>query len=141
MNHLIKLLLPIFIVGFLTSPLVGDEKDYNSNQTNLIRKMKGVNIPSLSFEDVDFSEALDHMRKISEDINLVVIPHRAMHHLDVTLTLKNISFFDALGYLLEVCRLNMRIDDNAVVILPRDDWHDEDEDCDDDDDDDDDDWF
>ena len=40
MNHLIKLLLPIFIVGFLTSPLVGDEKDYNSNQTNLIRKMK-----------------------------------------------------------------------------------------------------
>ena len=63
MNHLTKLLLPIFIVGFLTSPLVGDEKDYNSNQTNLIKKMKGVNIPSLSFEDVDFSEALDTCEK------------------------------------------------------------------------------
>ena len=52
------------------------------------------------------------------------------------LTLKNISFFDALGYswgCIWTC-----VDDNAVVILPRDDWHDEDEDCDDDDDDD---WF
>jgi len=60
-----------------------------------------------------------------------------MHHLDVTLKLRNISYFNALEYLLLVCGLEMRVDDHAVVILPGEDWHVDD----DDDDDDDDDWF
>ena len=143
MNSMIKLLFPFAALCLLLSaPLLAEEEEHNPNQASLIKRMKGIIIPELSFDDLDFYEAVDSMRKISDDINLVIVPHRGMHHLDVTLKLRNISYFNALEYLLLVCGLEMRVDDHAVVILPGEDWHDDDDDCDDDDDDDDDDdWF
>ena len=96
MNSMIKILFPFATICLLLSaPLLAEEEEHNPNQASLINKMKGIIIPELSFDDLDFYEAVDSMRKISDDINLVVVPNRGMHHLDVTLKLKNISYFNA----------------------------------------------
>lgn len=89
------------------------------------KKLKAIVIPELIFNQAPlrdaaacFATSAAKYAPDKKDVNILIAdrPGGALDQLKVSLTLHNVSLYDALRYTCEACGLLMRIDDSAVVI-------------------------
>ena len=86
------------------------------------------------FRDTPFYDAISYIRSKAKWLNIVVVSDEYIEEVEVSLELRNISLYDAIRYLVEVSHLDVRVDENAVVIfVDEEEWWDEEE-CDEDED-------
>jgi hypothetical protein len=96
-------------------------------QKKLENKLKAIVITALEFADMPLEEATDILRSHAEEVapeksgvNILAIFPRG--HADerprLTMTLHNVSLYDAIRYCCEAADVRMRIDDNCVVVTP-----------------------
>ena len=69
------------------------------------------------FRDTPFYDAIGYIRSKAKWLNIVVVPDEYMDEVAINLELRNITLFDAIRYLVEVSHLDVRVDENAVVIF------------------------
>ena len=138
MPTLLSLLL--FIASSVLS--AGEKNRSNDTQKHLFKQAKELIIPEVMFRDTPFYDAISYIRSKAKWLNIVVVSDEYIEEVEVSLELRNISLYDAIRYLVEVSHLDVRVDENAVVIfVDEEEWWDEeecDEECDADEDDDDD---
>jgi hypothetical protein len=87
------------------------------------RKLREVILPRLDFSDLPLSEAVAALRKAAAEspqkfpVNIVVVPD-LMTSVDikVTLSLNNVSLFDAIRYIAMIVRLQCLFEENAVIL-------------------------
>ena len=122
-----KFLPLIFLIGCLA--LSAGEKDRLSDaQKHLIKQAKELIIPEIMFRDTPFYDAIGFIRSKAKWLNIVVVPDEYMDEVEVNLELRNITLYDAIRYLVEVSHLDVRVDENAVVIfVDEEEWWDEEE--------------
>jgi hypothetical protein len=87
------------------------------------RKLREVILPRLDFADLPLSEAVAALRKAAAEspqkfpVNIVVVPDLMTDvDLKVTLSLNNVSLFDAIRYIAMIVRLQCLFEENAVVL-------------------------
>ena len=130
MATLLSLLL--FIASSVLS--AGEKNRPNDGRKHLIKQAKELIIPEVMFRDTPFYDAISYIRSKAKWLNIVVVPDEYMGEIEVNLELRNISLYDAIRYLVEVSHLDVRVDENAVVIfVDEEEWWDEEE-CDEDED-------
>ena len=138
MPTLLSLLL--FIASSVLS--AGEKNRTNDGRKHLIKQAKELIIPEVMFRDTPFYDAIGYIRSKAKWLNIVVVPDEYMDEVEVNLELRNITLYDAIRYLVEVSHLDVRVDENAVVIFVDEEewWNEEecDEECDADEEDDDD---
>ena len=111
-----KFLPLIFLIGCLA--LSAGEKDRQSDaQKHLIKQAKELIIPEVMFRDTPFYDAIGYIRSKAKWLNIVVVPDEYIEEVEVSLELRNITLYDAIRYLVEVSHLDVRVDENAVVIF------------------------
>ena len=111
-----KFLPLIFLIGCLA--LSAGEKDRQSDaQKHLIKQAKELIIPEVMFRDTPFYDAIGYIRSKAKWLNIVVVPDEYINEVEVSLELRNITLYDAIRYLVEVSHLDVRVDENAVVIF------------------------
>ena len=135
------LLTLLFFIG--SSVLSAGERGRpNDARKHLIKQAKELIIPEVMFRDTPFYDAVGYIRSKAKWLNIVVVPDEYIEEVEVSLELRNITLYDAIRYLVEVSHLDVRVDENAVVIfVDEEEWWDEeecDEECDADEEDDDD---
>ena len=121
MPTLLSLLL--FIASSVLS--AGEKNRSNDTQKHLFKQAKELIIPEVMFRDTPFYDAISYIRSKAKWLNIVVVPDEYIEEVEVSLELRNISLYDAIRYLVEVSHLDVRVDENAVVIFV-----DEEEECD-----------
>ena len=103
----------------------GERGRPNDARKHLIKQAKELIIPEVMFRDTPFYDAIGYIRSKAKWLNIVVVPDEYMDEIEVNLELRNITLYDAIRYLVEVSHLDVRVDENAVVIFV-----DEEEECD-----------
>ena len=128
--------LPILLTFLLcigSSVLSAGEKNRpHDERKHLIKQAKELIIPEVMFRDTPFNDAISYIRSKAKWLNIVVLPDEYIEEVEVSLELRNITLYDAIRYLVEVSHLDVRVDENAVVIFV-----DDGEECEEEDDDDD----
>jgi len=127
------LLTLLFFIG--SSVLSAGERGRpNDARKHLIKQAKELIIPEVMFRDTPFYDAVGYIRSKAKWLNIVVVPDEYIEEVEVSLELRNITLYDAIRYLVEVSHLDVRVDENAVVIfVDEEEWWDEeecDEECD-----------
>ena len=96
-------------------------------QKKLENKLKAIVITALNFAEVPFEEAIVILRSNAEKVDpeksgvniLAIFPQdNADVQPSLTMTLRNVSLYDAIRYCCEAADVRMRIDDNCVVVTP-----------------------
>ena len=125
------LLTLLFFIG--SSVLSAGERGRpNDARKHLIKQAKELIIPEVMFRDTPFYDAVGYIRSKAKWLNIVVVPDEYIEEVEVSLELRNITLYDAIRYLVEVSHLDVRVDENAVVIfVDEEEWWDEEE-CDED---------
>jgi len=112
----------------------GERGRPNDARKHLIKQAKELIIPEVMFRDTPFYDAVGYIRSKAKWLNIVVVPDEYIEEVEVSLELRNITLYDAIRYLVEVSHLDVRVDENAVVIfVDEEEWWDEeecDEECD-----------
>lgn len=87
-------------------------------------KLRAVILPQISLQDMPLSEVLVYLQKAAADseqkfqLNIVNnVPAKGQP--TITLTLRNISLYDALRYVTTLADLRLQIESNAVLIRSR----------------------
>ena len=127
------LLTLLFFIG--SSVLSAGERGRpNDARKHLIKQAKELIIPEIMFRDTPFYDAIGYIRSKAKWLNIVVVPDEYINEVEVSFELRNITLYDAILYLVEVSHLDVRVDENAVVIfVDEEEWWDEEE-CDEDED-------
>jgi hypothetical protein len=120
----------LFIASSVLS--AGEKNRSNDAQKHLFKQAKELIIPEIMFRDTPFYDAIGYIRSKAKWLNIVVVPDEYINEVEVSLELRNITLYDAIRYLVEVSHLDVRVDENAVVIFV-----DDGEECEEEDDDDD----
>ena len=107
----------------------GEKNRSNDAQKHLFKQAKELIIPEVMFRDTPFYDAIGFIRSKAKWLNIVVVSDEYIEEVEVSLELRNISLYDAIRYLVEVSHLDVRMDENAVVIFV-----DEEEECEEDED-------
>jgi hypothetical protein len=124
MPTLLSLLL--FIASSVLS--AGEKNRLNDGRKHLIKQAKELIIPEVMFRDTPFYDAIGYIRSKAKWLNIVVVPDEYLDEVAVNLELRNITLYDAIRYLVEVSHLDVRVDENAVVIfVDEEEWWDEEE--------------
>ena len=89
----------------------------NDGRKHLFKQAKELIIPEVMFRDTPFYNAIGFIRSKAKWLNIVVVPDEYMDEVEVNLELRNITLYDAIRYLVEVSHLDVRVDENAVVIF------------------------
>ena len=110
----------------------GEKNRSNDAQKHLFKQAKELIIPEVMFRDTPFYDTIGYIRSKAKWLNIVVVPDEYIEEVEVSLELRNITLYDAIRYLVEVSHLDVRVDENAVVIFV-----DDGEECEEEDDDDD----
>ena len=95
----------------------GEKNRPNDGRKHLIKQAKELIIPEVMFRDTPFYDAIGYIRSKAKWLNIVVVPDEYMDEVAINLELRNITLFDAIRYLVEVSHLDVRVDENAVVIF------------------------
>ena len=120
------LTLLLFIASSVLS--AGEKNRPNDGRKHLFKQAKELIIPEVMFRDTSFYDAIGFIRSKAKWLNIVVVPDEYMDEVEVNLELRNISLYDAIRYLVEVSHLDVRVDENAVVIfVNEEEWWDEEE--------------
>ena len=126
------LTLLLFIASSVLS--AGEKNRPNDGRKHLFKQAKELIIPEVMFRDTPFYDAVGYIRSKAKWLNIVVVPDEYIEEVEVSLQLRNITLYDAILYLVEVSHLDVRVDENAVVIfVDEEEWWDEeecDEECD-----------
>jgi hypothetical protein len=113
---LTTLLALLLFIG--SSVLSAAEKNRtNDARKHLIKQAKELKIAEINFRDTSFYDAIDFIRSKAKWLNIVVVPDEYIDEIEVNLELRNITLYDAIRYLVEVSHLDVRVDENAVVIF------------------------
>jgi hypothetical protein len=125
------LLTLLFFIG--SSILSAGERGRpNDARKHLIKQAKELKIAEVNFRDTSFYDAIDFIRSKAKWLNIVVVPDEYMDEIEVNLELRNITLYDAIRYLVEVSHLDVRVDENAVVIFVDEEEYWDEEECDED---------
>ena len=95
----------------------GEKNRSNDAQKHLFKQAKELIIPEIMFRDTPFYDAIGYIRSKAKWLNIVVVPDEYINEVEVSLELRNITLYDAIRYLVEVSHLDVRVDENAVVIF------------------------
>jgi hypothetical protein len=128
---LTTLLALLLFIG--SSVLSAAEKNRpNDARKHLIKQAKELIIPEVMFRDTPFYDAVGYIRSKAKWLNIVVVPDEYIEEVEVSLELRNITLYDAIRYLVEVSHLDVRVDENAVVIFVDEEEYWDEEECDED---------
>jgi hypothetical protein len=84
------------------------------------------------FRNTPFYDAVGYIRSKAKWLNIVVVPDEYIEEVEVSLELRNITLYDAIRYLVKVSHLDVRVDENAVVIFVDEEEYWDEEECDED---------
>ncbi|MFC1498093.1 hypothetical protein ACFLS1_06455 [Verrucomicrobiota bacterium] len=93
----------------------------SKRQTEIEKQLRDLIIPEINFAGKDIREVIYFFQKFYQKnvpgkkwINII---HTIRDHMPaVTLSVRNISMYEGMQYVTEICNLKFRIDDNAIVI-------------------------
>jgi hypothetical protein len=125
-----KMPILLTVLLFIASSVLsaGEKNRPNDGRKHLIKTAKQLIIPEVLFRDNSFYDAIDFIRSKAKWLNIVVVPDEYIDEVEVNLELRNITLYDAIRYLVEVSHLDVRVDENAVVIfVDEEEWWDEEE--------------
>ena len=110
----------------------GERGRPNDARKHLIKQAKELIIPEVMFRDTPFYNAVGYIRSKAKWLNIVVVPDEYIEEVEVSLELRNITLYDAIRYLVEVSHLDVRVDENAVVIFVDEEEYWDEEECEED---------
>ena len=107
--------------------LSAESVDLTPSKRALVKKAKSIVIPNLQVREANIRNTMAFLRQEAKasdpdgkGVNIVVMlpPGDDSAQPVLTLDIQNVSLIDTLRYSCEAARLHMRIDDNAIVLLP-----------------------
>ncbi len=89
----------------------------------MVERVKAIQIPSLDFRDADIRDVVLFLtetcrRQDSEGINILTLGMDEMMSGSITISIRDLSLFEALQYITEMASLKFEVQANAVAIMP-----------------------
>ena len=89
----------------------------------MVERVKAIQIPSLDFRDADIRDVVLFLtetcrRQDSEGINILTLGVDEMMSGSITISIRDLSLFEALQYITEMASLKFEVQANAVAIMP-----------------------
>ena len=108
-------------------PVTGTEDEAQSAEDIAVEEMssrvKSIQIPSLDFRDADIRDVVLFLtetcrRQDEQGINILTLGMDEMMTGSITISIRDLSLFEALQYITEMASLKFEIQSNAVAIMP-----------------------
>jgi general secretion pathway protein D len=90
---------------------------------DMMKRVKAIQIPSLDFRDADIRDVVLFLtetcrRQDAEGINILTLGMDEMMGGSITISIRDLSLFEALQYITEMASLKFDVQANAVAIMP-----------------------